>query len=116
MTLSADILYHDPTKYTKRSCSIRVEGSHHGADGTVKGTASIKSEPTEPDEYGADEDQCGIVGFAMDLVAFVEAFAQNKGICKCRPSRCNVNRATSGEIERREVKQPTVPIESLAVS
>ena len=115
MPLGADVLYHYPTKYTKRGCSIRVEGSHHGTNSTVKRTASVEAEPSEPDEHGTDEDQCGVVGFSVDLVAFVQTLAEDKSIRECRPSRCNVDRATSGEIEGREVEQPTVPVALLAV-
>ena len=50
----------------------------------------------------------------MDLVTLVETLAEDEGISECRPSRCDVDRATSGEVEGREIKQPTVSIELLA--
>jgi hypothetical protein len=48
------------------------------------------------------------VGFTVDLVAFMKTLAENEGICERGPAGCDVDGTASREVERREVKQPTV--------
>ena len=108
MSLSTDVLHHHPANDTERGCGVCVESCHHRADSAVECAASVEAEPSKPDEDSTDEDERGVVGLSVDLVSLVKTFSEDKGIGKCRPSRCDVDRATSGKVEGRKVEQPTV--------
>jgi hypothetical protein len=48
------------------------------------------------------------VGLAMDLVALGKTLTEDESIGESRPSRCDVDRATSSEVERRKVEKPSI--------
>jgi len=50
------------------------------------------------------------MGFAMDLVALGKTLAEDESIGESRPSRCDVDRATSSEVERRKVEKPSISL------
>jgi hypothetical protein len=50
------------------------------------------------------------VGTAVDLVALVYPLPEDKRICECTPARGDVDRASSSEIEGREVEEPPVGV------
>jgi len=114
MALGTDVLYHNPAEHTERGSGVGVEGSDHRADGAVERTTSIEAEPSKPDEHGSNEDECGVVGFSVNLVALVETLAEDKGVGERRPSGCDVDGTTSGEVKGRKVEQPTVSVTELA--
>ena len=86
VTLAADVVDSDPTKDSEACCGVGVEGCHHGADGGVESRSAVEAEPTKPNEYCADEDQGGVVGLAVELLALVNALSEDEGIGKSGPS------------------------------
>ena len=85
VALGADVFDEGPAQYAKASGSVGVEYSHHRSDRSVEGRSTVEAEPSEPDEAGTDEDEGGIVGLVVDLVAFVGALAEDEGVCEGRP-------------------------------
>lgn len=93
--LGADVVDEDPAEDAEGGGGVGVEGGQHGADGAVQRGTAVETEPSEPDEDGADEDESGVVSAAVDLVALGEALAEDEGVCKCRPAGGDVDRSTS---------------------
>lgn len=114
LALGTHVFNRYPTKDAEASSRIGVEGGEHGAHGTVERRAAVEAEPSKPDEHGSNEDECGVVGFSVDLVALVETLAEDKGVGERRPSGCDVDGTTSGEVKGRKVEQPTVSVTELA--
>jgi hypothetical protein len=95
MAFGADVLDGYPSQYTERGSSVGVECREHRAHGAVECGTTIEAEPSEPDEDCADEDESGVVRFAVDLVAFVETLAK---------AGCDVDGTASCEVEGGEVE------------
>jgi hypothetical protein len=98
VTFGTDVLNRHPAENSEGGRSVGVEGSQHRAHSAVKSTTSVEAEPAKPDEDSADEDECRIMSFSVDLVALVKAFAEDEGVGEGRPAGCNVNGAATCEV------------------
>jgi hypothetical protein len=112
LSLVPDILNRSPAENTEGGRSVGVEGGKHRADGTVERRTSVEAEPAEPNQDRTDEDERGIVGFAVDLVTLGQTLAENECICESRPSTGNVHRTAASKIQRWKIEQPSIGLQS----
>lgn len=110
LALVADEINSDPAEDTSGSCDVGIEGSEHGADSCVEGRTTIEAEPTEPDEDSAEEDEGGVVGLAVRLLAVVLSLSENHGVGESSPAGGDMHRSSTSEIERRKVEEPAIGI------
>lgn len=89
---------------------MRVEGRSHGADSRVQSRATVESKPAEPDENRAKKDKSRIMRFSVVLVPLVLPLSENQSICQSTAAGSDVDRASTGEVERGEIEEPTVGI------
>lgn len=72
-----------PSNGTSRCGGVGVERGQHGPDRGIQSRSAVKSEPTEPDQDGSEEDQGRVVRLAVALVLGVLlALAKHQGISK----------------------------------
>jgi hypothetical protein len=135
LALVSDVVDEDPAENTGRGGSVGVECSHHGPDCTVDRRSTlfrvrtcssflsclpledligkktyVKAEPSKPNENSAEEDQSGVVWLGVRLLTSVLSLAQDGSIGKGAPSGTDMDRSSTGEIQARKLKQPTVGV------
>lgn len=71
--------------------------------------AYVETEPTEPDQEGADEDHGNVVRLGVSLFAQL-SLSQNQGIGQGRATTGDVDGSTTGIIERGEVGKPSISV------
>lgn len=75
----------DPSEATDGGGKISDDASHARAEVAAKGTATIESEPTEPEENCAKNDVGHVVGSVVELVgSMATSLAQHDGISESR--------------------------------
>ena len=82
----------------------------HSTNGGIEGRTTVESKPTEPDEDGTKEDECGVVWLAVRRLASTLALAQHKGVGETGPTGSNVDRSASCVIKRGQVEEPSVGV------
>lgn len=129
---AADVVDQHPAQHTEACRRVGVEDGHGGSDRRVERRPTVEAEPPKPDEASADEDEGGVMGLAVNFVAFVNALAEDEGVCEGRPevgvsrveesvkweekregdlpSGSDVNRASTSKVQRGKVVQPSVGI------
>lgn len=109
-TLGADHVDQDPADCTGGGSGVGVEGGDHGAHGGVEGGTAVEAEPAEPDQHGAEEDEGGVVGLVVLVLAVGLSLAEDEGVGERGPAGRDVDGSSSGEVERWELVEPAVGV------
>ena len=94
------VINQNPCKSSNRSCKICDNASHRGTKIASETTATIESEPSEPEEYCSENDVGNVVGTIFVFFgSVITTLAQQDRICESSSTRRDVYRCTAGEIE-----------------
>lgn len=78
----------------------------------IKRGATIETEPAEPNEDSADEDDRHVVWFVVVLLTILLALAKNKSVSKASGPGRDVNRPSSGKVKGAQLEEPSVGVPS----
>lgn len=92
-------MIHCPADDTHRSSNVGVPDSDHATHAGIECRTTVKSEPPEPDENGAEEDNGDVVRFVDVLLLVAATITEDESIGQTSRAGGDVDWATASEVE-----------------
>lgn len=100
-----------PDQTTNRGRKVGDDTSLNSPQVGGKSGTTIEAEPTEPEEYGADDNESSVVGLVGEpFSAVASTLAEVQGDSKRGSTRRDVNGGTTSKVETAHDKRPAVGV------
>lgn len=109
------VIENTPCDTTDTGSKVGNNSSHDSAHIGSKSRSSVETEPSNPEENGADDDVGYVMRTVVELMgAVTTTLAQHDGVCECSTSRGNMHWGSTGKIEASELEDPAGAVPSPA--
>lgn len=102
------VIQDTPCDTSDAGSQVGNDGCHDGAEVGSESRTCVEAEPSNPQEDGANDDVCHVVGAVVELVSAVATtLAQHDRVCESSASRRDMHGSSTGEIETSHLEDPS---------